>query len=107
MTHCDVMARSDVQRGLSRAEEGWLSLLQRLDERRHELETLLRRWRGVEAGLDDGLLYLKQVRQQLQLPLPDSFDQLQLELHKCQVRVTVSCCLVGIKPRCLNVLIMI
>ena len=44
------------------------------------------KWKGMERGLDEGLQYLKEVRGQRHQPLPDSYEQLQLELHKCTVR---------------------
>ena len=78
-----------MQRNLSRAQDGWFSVLRQLEGRRGELEALLQDWRAAQAGLDDGLHYLKEVRQQLLLPLPDTFDQLTLELQKCKVAM---CC---------------
>ena len=89
MQNCDVSAGKSIQDDLDGLESLWVNLMEKVDEKKGHLESILTLWARTEDGMEEVLLWLKDIRRCLINDLPDSYDQLQKELQQCTVRIVV------------------
>ena len=86
-TTADPEAKALVEHELLGVQERWVGIVRTLEERRAELERLMANWSSTEAGIDDIVTWLREIRLSLAHELPDNYDQLEHELRQCKVGV--------------------
>lgn len=81
----DPGARREIHGDLQTVQERWFNIIHSLEQRREELENMMGEWSDAEAGIEDVLTWLREMRIALGHELPDNYDQLQRELQQCKV----------------------
>ena len=89
MQSCDMSAGKSIQDDLDGLEAQWVNLMEKVDEKKRHLDSILGLWSLTEDGMEEVLLWLKDIRKSLVTDLPDSYDQLQKELQQCMVRMSI------------------
>ena len=85
MQNTDLDVRHDIETEMKELQDKWRHLIGQLESRRAELEHIIHQWDETEAGMEDMLAWLKDIRKSLMQDLPESYDDLQTELHTCIV----------------------
>ena len=73
------------QSTLSDLERDWYKLFGRLEDLQSRVDSVSRQWQDGEDDIQDILVWLKDIRQFLQSPLPGTYDALQTDMAKCRV----------------------
>ena len=76
---------SSLRRDLTAIQDRWVEMARKLEDRRADLERLMGNWSSTEAGIDDIVTWLREIRLSLAHELPDNYDQLEHELRQCKV----------------------
>jgi len=91
MQNADSTARQSIADELADIERLWLDADSQLTEQLQQLESTARVWREVEAVMESIVEQLKKTRTSLVQPLSDNCEELERELCRCQVCLTVYC----------------
>ena len=86
MHGCDSAAKQQIQELLASNERQWRGIASTLKDRHDNVESVLKLWSATEGTMEELLAWLKDTRLLLASHLPDSYDDLQVELQKCEVR---------------------
>ncbi|XP_041950505.1 nesprin-1 [Alosa sapidissima] len=81
---CDSLAEASLQAELSDVQEHWRSATLRLDERKKELNALLKDWERCEKAIAASHEKLRLFKRKLSVPIPDHHDELHTEQIRCK-----------------------
>ena len=86
MQNADPITQEQIESELAGIQRRWAQMLHHLSQREETLEEVLKEWQQTEDVMDELLGWLKDMRLVLGQDLPDNYDDLQRELHRCKVR---------------------
>lgn len=86
LQRADDKAQEELKVSMAQVQQHWHQIFVKLDGERERLEGVLRQWRECEDDIEEILTWLKDSRKSLVGNLPNVYEDLQADLHRCKVR---------------------
>lgn len=86
LQRADDKAQEELKVSMAQVQQHWHQIFVKLDGERERLEGVLRQWRECEDDIEEILTWLKDSRKSLVGNLPNVYEDLQADMHRCKVR---------------------
>lgn len=85
LQRADDKAQEELKVSMAQVQQHWHQIFVKLDGERERLEGVLKQWRECEDDIEEILTWLKDTRKSLTGNLPNAYEDLQADMHKCKV----------------------
>ncbi|KAH3846261.1 hypothetical protein DPMN_088560 [Dreissena polymorpha] len=84
LQRADDKAQEELRVSMAQVQQHWHQIFVKLDSEREKLEGVLKHWRECEDDIEEILTWLKDTRKSLLGNLPNAYEELQADMHKCK-----------------------